>query len=367
MNKKVDQNGAVSIISVVIFATIITVVITAYLRSAISQNASALNYDYSTRALYTAESGVQDIVRSLKEGNKLGTDSRQEACLTGELDTDLNLNYTCQRYFVESKNFSGTTAVNKQSAIMKLEPKNTPNGTPQLVIRWSRKTDGTTQQTLYPRTVDYPYLSTVSGWNKDGDKSKPVHAMLRVSVIDTPKGAPTAIGARQRVSFFNPTSTRSEVDFSFPNILEKQQKELFTNASCKISTVGGYTDGENEYSCEQIINLAGYDFSGRDVYVRVSSLYRDTDFSVQLRSGDKSVVSLTNAQVTVDVTARAGDSVHRRVVQKVPLSNYKTIDMTTSGGTGGDAALIAGEGICKLISLGNSDASFSSECNPLSD
>lgn len=390
MSKKLDQKGAVSIVSVVIFTTIITVLITAYLRSAVVQRSESLTYDLSNRALYAAESGVQDTIRQLAgDPTLLASNIEKSNCkpmsadvTTGavELGNDIALDYTCQRYNFEPKSLSGSVKVNKQSAIMKIEPKDVvgPTTAPKLVLRWSEKHEpGSPSQVLYPRTLSVPYLSSVDKWYRDGNNGnngnplEPVHAMLRVSVMSTPSTGPiSAASTSQRVSFFNPTGSDNDgvVDFTLSNSgdLTTQQENLFNNAKCYESDVDApaseeMSDGETTYSCKQTIDLSGYDFNNNNVYVRVSSLYRDTEFSVQLLSNGTEV-ALQNAQVAIDVTGRAGGSTYRRVLQRVSLANYKVVNTTSDGGTSSDAALIAGEGICKHFTVANSPSVYGQGC-----
>lgn len=378
MNKRLDQKGAVSLISVVIFSTLITVLVTAYLRSAVVQQSEALNYDLSTRAFYAAESGVQDTVRKLiADGVVVDSATPKEECNPSvpALNTNINLEYTCQRYSIEPTSITGSVSVNKRSALIKLDPSsNVDPAIGRLVLRWSKaKTADSTEPTLHPRSLDVPYLSSLDKWYRDNDPSLPVHAMLRVAVISTPKTNITTANTLQRVSFFNPTDSDNDGNVNFrlaDNSLQTQQIQLFNNAQCyasdNVPDSALMSDGESKYSCRQVIDLAGYNFSNSDVYLKVSSLYRDTDFSMQLLN-NTTVTTIKNAQVAIDITARAGGNVHRRVVQKVPLANFKIVDTKSDGIVSSDAALIAGEGICKNFVIAGTSASYQEGCNPLED
>ena len=104
--KRLNQSGAVAMISVVIFSIIITILVSAYARTIISQQREAINYDLSTRAYYAAESGVQDVIRELKNPDSDVTKNGQQNCKgasgylgknsSGKLGESDSLVITCQ-------------------------------------------------------------------------------------------------------------------------------------------------------------------------------------------------------------------------------------------------------------------------------
>jgi hypothetical protein len=68
-------------------------------------------------------------------------------------------------------------------------------------------------------------------------------------------------------------------------------------------------------------------------------------------------VPLANAQATIDVTGKSGDTTFRRVRQSLPLGGYVEKN-------GPDAALVVGEGICKQFTIGTAQSLFGSACTP---
>lgn len=371
MNKKLDQKGAVSIISVVIFATIITVLITAYLRSAVSQQAEATNYDFSTRAFYTAESGIQDTLRIMKSDQS--RQATKDTCSpftensSGMIGpAEFNLNYTCQLVSFNPTEISGSVVPNKESAVIELQPSSLVVS-PNIEIRWSQQynPDATVPgDILYPQSYDVPIFRPINKWYRGGDDQRPVHALLRVAVIRHPRNTTyTRDQISQQVVFFNPTDAakkQSPADLTINGAtVGRQQEQLFNNAECYPSNSTPADKNMKSYSCRQTINISDYDFSSQRIYLKISSLYRPTSFSAELISGG-STVSLLNTQAEIDITARAGGDVYRRVKQKVPLGGYQI-------SRGVDAALVAGEGICKQLTLGAVTDVYRSECNPLVD
>jgi len=360
MNKKLDQQGAIAIISVVIFATIITVLITAYLRSAVSQQAQSLSYDFSTRAFYAAESGVQDTVRALKSDTSLVKNKDSCAPMTGsEADfgkPDFGASYSCQLIKVNPTTVTGSTSTNVEGALIKLQPQDLNAENTSLIVQWSTKIG---DQNLYPRDGDTAQFPQTNRWFAGGRSGEPVHDLLRVEVVDHPNTSFSRDDITQRVAFLNPTKDTDadpSVDFSksTPRDIKKEQKELFTNANCQ-------TTEDREYACKQTIDLGGYKFTDRSVYVRITSVYRnDTKFSVQLADTASALLPLTNTQVEIDVTAKAGDDTYRRIRQTVSLGGYKTQDL--DGGSA--SAVTVGEGICKNFVISNDPNTFNSGCTP---
>lgn len=375
MVKKVNQNGAVAIVSVVVFAIIITVLITAYLRSAVSQQSLSQSYDFSTRAYYAAESGVQDTISEIRaDPAKL---ANKDSCAPFSSSNnkfgvpDFGLSYNCQLIKVEDTIIKGDVVPNTRSAMVRLEP-SVSVANPRLVIRWSESYEsllakGLTPMVLHPRGTTSKLFTPQSSttWFRGNQPGFPLHALLRVELIDHPADF-NRESISQRVVFLNPTETKNTlgntVNFSkADNSIDTQQRELFNNAECYKSNGIDSTRDMGNYSCKQVIDLAGYNFGvNESVYVRVASVYRPTEFSVELRDGTDTVV-LKNSQASIDITAKAGLNTFRRIRQTVPLQGYQVQ-------YGPDAALIVGEGICKRLSLGiNNPDIFKSECNPLTD
>ncbi len=370
MKKRLDQQGAVSLISVVIFIIIITIVIMAYLASALSQQRSAVNFDMSTRAYYSAESGIQDALRAFKADpglNRQGCQPFIGGDTQGRLgDTSLDasgkakdygLSYTCQIIDRTPTDVTGTTAPfpNQETAMFRLSPVTIPDngGDYELRIRWAKKplSDGSVAGTLptyTARSNESQDLPQITAW-RDGSNS--FYPMLRVSLISHPKANISRDTIRQNVAFLNPARDNSSLEFKKSGT--NAGEGLVSNADCRQSASGG------SYFCEKTIKLSEYDFTADALYLRVGSIYAATDFEVALMKGNASV-KLADVQATVDVTGRAKD-VYRRVRQAFPIAGGYFVDTTP------DAAVISAEGICKLFSITDKPEEFNSKCNPLTD
>jgi hypothetical protein len=87
------------------------------------------------------------------------------------------------------------------------------------------------------------------------------------------------------------------------------------------------------------------------VFLRLRSIYgSDTKAQVFLQNGS-TPLPFENVAATIDVTGKSGD-VFRRVRQTVPISNGISTDTLP------EAAVVGGDGICKLYRVGTTAAQF---------
>ncbi len=207
--KRLNQQGAAAILSVVIFSIIITVVVTAYLRSAINGQAEATTFDFSTRAYYAAESGIQDALRSIS-ANPDGATSKED-CSTfvpsgdGKLDATGALSYTCQLIDTTPSSIEFRVAQDTNGMARLLPAVMTDlgdTGDPyDLVIRWSSKQDAEASNFRARKSGD-SFFPRQSEWKEDGHS---LHPALRTSLITFPLNGPvTSSNLKQNVVFLNP-------------------------------------------------------------------------------------------------------------------------------------------------------------------
>lgn len=348
--KKLDQRGAVSLISVVIFIIIITVVVMAYLTSALTAQRSSVNFDMGTRAYYSAESGIQDTLRAWST-NPI---SKQDCTpfiggLTGQLGSgDYGLDYTCQLIDTEPSSITGEVKPQELTAMVKLNPK-TPGAVKKLRIKWSlsqiKTGDSSIPSTLVPRDNGSQDFPTLGDWS-----DQKFNAMIRLNLIKYAGGS-----ASERVVFLNP-ATSSNDNLTLNASSEPTQEKTVSNASCAQS--GSLVGNNNEFLCEKTLTLDNYNFAGDSIYARIGALYRSTNFSLELLDDKDDPVPLTNAQVTIDVTGRA-KNVYRRIKQAFSLNGGYVEDNQP------DAALISAEGICKQFSITNNPSDYKEFCDPL--
>lgn len=366
---KLNQDGVVSLISILLFTLIITVLTLAYLQSAIRQQRNALNYDLSTRAYYAAEAGAQDAIRGLQTNP-----ADKTACApfiggdpNGTVgESAFNLSYSCQLVTLNPSQITGELLAG-ETAMIRLDPSTlpAPAGPYRMYVRWSLRS----AEVRAPRSTTDPIFPPNDNWS-EGDV--PVHSLLRVGVISAPRANPTRDNIKQRVIFLNPTNQASVNndsslgDAGYPVLtvanddILPQQENLVNNAACFSSNGATRADFEG-YACKRTVLLRGYDLNSQTIYVRLGALYKNTEFSITLVPqplGSRTPILMQNNQAVIDVTGSANGEVFRRVQQRVSLGGY-----VRESGT--DAALIAGEGICKLFSITNDPSGYDEGCDPL--
>lgn len=337
-------------LSVAIFAIIVTIVVTAYLRSAINQQSQANTYDFSTRAYYAAESGVQDAVRAVNADPTLAKDSCDTfvgGAADGVLSGDLGLKYTCQLIDATPDNISFYVRENQNATVRLLPATAQGGGNYDMVVRWAMA-DNTTSG-FVARAEENAHFPAQSAWMSP--ENQPFHPALRVTLLPYSSGS----AANQRVAFLNPLSTgllpsaasQGSVTLSSSDTSSQQEEKLVQHARCYDAGEGNSFNG---YLCEQIVRMSGYDLNAHTLFTRIRSLYGATAVQLELRK-DGQTLPITGAAVTVDVTGNAGNT-FRRVRQTYNLQNGIMFDTLP------EAAVVGGDGICKLYSITNDAAGF---------
>lgn len=351
--KRLNQQGAVAMISVVLFSIIISILAMAYARTIIAQQRQSINYDLSTRAYYAAEAGVQDAIRGLNADPAI-LEAGQNVCksgatyMGGSIDGTLGdsqgaLAYTCQLVDPTPSVLSGSTT--SDSALWKIAtPQNSAQGY-AVTVKWSNPSSS--DQTLIPREGDSKLMPPIGVWQSAGGN---YHPLLRVSFISAPAGA-TRSDYGQEVYFLNPTSQNpTPIDVNPQAGIQQDEKKVVQNSKCEAG------DNSGGFKCSQTFGVPKSLVDAGSLYMVVHSVYAKTNYEITLAEKTGKELGFKNNVVTIDVTAKAGD-VFRRVRQQVPVGGgYKESWFDASG-------LVVGDGICKLFTVGTSPVQFSSSCN----
>jgi len=352
--KKLNQQGAVAMISVVIFSIILSILVAAYARTVVSQQRQAVNYDLSTRAYYAAESGVQDAIRLIKDtgGNNYASEGK-DSCPPPSGYGDFNgsgdmLGYTCQLIDSNAPSLPIQTGQDT-SFLTRVQPidfNSTDNG--ELTVTW-RVADQDESSNYVGRTPDTKLFPPTTEWQDDS--GAPVYPVLRLSFVQIPNAPFGRDAIKQYVYFLNPTNGDAEAADLPADLTSRQSEEsVVRNARC---------DGNG---CSATFNVDGSLFNGKQIYMVYHSLYGNVVGEATLRSGGKE--KTFKGVATIDVTGRAGD-VFRRVKQTVNVE-------AGSGAQGGQtvlssyfdsSGLIVGDGICKFFTVGTTPSQYQNQCN----
>lgn len=362
---KLNQKGAVALLTVVIFSIIITIVATAYSRIAVVQQQESINFDLSTRAYYAAEAGVQDAIRELRGSGTLKDDGRPNDCgedlndTVVEVDgTSSDLAYTCQLIEVSPSDVVAETYISK-AVLFEVIPKEEPIASNNYYIEvyWSKQP---ATEDFVPRN-DYPSKLFPKRADWLGDGGVKVHPLMRTVFVRVGGSASlTRDSFKQNTFFLNPTKDGEPgppLTLNF-GASPQERSTAILNTRCVASNGTPLTDGDG-YSCMQRIKINSSEFNDdKRVFIAFTSEYGTTDIKFKFTGGKGGTIGpieLKNSQAVIDVTAKAG-SVFRRVQQRVPLSNnYSESDFSAD-------ALVAGDGICKHFIVTSNENDYKENC-----
>lgn len=334
-------------LSVVIFSILISIVAAAYARTIVVQQREALNYDLSTRAYYAAESGVQDAIREIKSKPEL-LESNKEDCTPfsaqggGKIGGSEEIGYTCQLIEADANEVSGATR--QGDAVLWRLPNS--SGDLRVTLKWSEDPDG---QNFVARPESSKLLPQAGNWG-DGSGNA-YHPMMRTSFISLPSSNIRRDSINQWVYFLNPTDA-GEGEITDVNLNSKQEESsVIHNALCD--------EAEGGLECSQSFVVKSSAFSGgRQAYIALQSIYGgDTKYTISASNSSTNEPVPFDGVVSIDVTGRAS-SVFRRVKQQVEASGQQQVFISAPNAN----ALVVGDGICKLFTVGNTPAQYQTQC-----
>ena len=329
---KHNERGAVSLITVILLAIILSMITTGMLRLSIKDARQSTDDDLTNRAFFAAESGISDAVRFIREHlddntfDLLGDECAPpsiEAITNPETgakevvigDPALDTAYTCQLIDLTPRVVSGTLTGSEDTAQIPLRFDRSRPAPTSVTIRWHNEDDSLVYAASAGRGKSLPQAVD---WD--------FPAMLRANVFGTPRGSNFNAGdVRNYITFLNPEGVdeASGITAADGNIV---------NANCQ---PGFIFDGS--YACEATLNIGGL-FSSHDMVIRLSAIYRSARFSLTLNNGQEFV----DTQAIVDVTGRSND-VYRRVRASVSLDDGVNLLPNT--------AIKSAEDICKLVNV----------------
>ncbi len=359
---KYDQRGGASLFIVLFFTLLIGVITLSFVTIVNQDERQSTNNDLSRSAYDSAQAGVEDSRRLLRQYNeciagqaacndlaKYEAHLNKEDCnainnpdmrtLLGLVGTgddkgvevksrggdDLQQAYTCVNVATDVPDYMNTLNANQSDLI----PLQTKDDAPfqEVQIAWFKPEDiygaGTIPNGKYS-FFNFPrFAANASEWGEN------TPAALRIQVIKKPRAdkiALTNLNRDSRAVFLYPqkqvSSTITGTSINFPDGDPGRSGSAGETTYTKISapkSVGcnenitpslGSSDG---FSCR--FALTGVDY-GYNYYLRITPAYRKTTFSVSLKDvsnpANPQTVKFHNVQTIVDSTGRAND-VYRRV------------------------------------------------------
>lgn len=372
------QSGIAAIFTVVFFTLLISVIILSFIKIVTQDQQQATNSDLSNSAYDSAEAGVEDAKRALKQYNMEcvelttpdtancakytnGADTgaldgaqcnsfqsltnivnpsnvsgSEVKVATNSTDDSLDQAYTCLKVELQTKDYERTLSGN-DSDLIHLKTVNDAAFN-EIHLNWFNKEDN-----KYPKVETLP---TASGFNLPVNDGWPNDRppILRAQIVAVPRGAGQVdsqfIDNNSRAVFMYPNqSGANPIDIAANDIGRRWPKSSPVSADCK--------ENNAEYACNVVINSFKPGNGGYDYYLRVTPIYNNATFQVQLFDTASATpaepVLFDGVEPIVDSTGRAND-VFRRVVSRVTFDDGGE---NVSGGSGFDIT----QGLCKAFSL----------------
>ena len=327
------EAGFVSIIVATLLMIILSLITVGFTQLMQREQRQAIDRQLSRTALYAAESGVNDVLGAIGSGAVgYGTSTAKTNCNVdgtggfaalgpngdGTLSADGSVAYTCALYDERpgALQFDNITA--NDSKVVKLEA---ASGNPfnSLTVTWGNPA-GNNLGLL-------PGCSDVVLDNAQSRTGAPPIVRLDLTSLPTAPYTRDALLANTEYVYLAPC------DGIVPGSL------VFDPATAADVVRVGCT-GTGDQSCEATINNL-QSIPSDTFLVRIGAVYGTANVSISGVDSSLGDVEFLDAQVGVDVTARANDVV-RRLRVSVPIN--RSVDVP-------EAALQVFEGVCKLLHI----------------
>lgn len=315
---KLDNRGAVSMITVMFVTIILAVMVIGFVRLMISEQRQATDDDLSNRAFYAAESGIEDAKAALA-AYMAGSDDFDADMLDkfddcepfGDQflidDPSFETEITCQLVKTSLPDVQADGAAAFSSFMIRLAAE---EGFDRFRLEWHKPgSDGEN----YALKSD-SRLQTVANWNDGGT---PYPAAMKVTLV---KQGISSNASREevidatRIVYLLPSSSGGV------NVLDTESSSfgLGDSSPQAVNCTSSAQADADDYSC--VVDFTNLFPGANDYYVMLTPLYTSTSIKLSLHDSGDNLINIVDAQAEVDVTAKAGD-VFRRVRARVLLSD----------------------------------------------
>ena len=330
-----NQKGSTSMLTVLFVIIILSLIGIATLNLSTKEQRDTLDEQLAVQAVAAAETGVSDAVDAIEAGTALnGTTCAPAAGYNNVLSPDGATEYSCQKIDLTPNSVEYELAENESSTFLLGETDPSTSNTLQLYWGYVGGND-LTQSNYNLRGNDT--LVNRSTWI--GDRSP---ALMRVELVTVgdDAGTPGRIspqdGEVESVAGYMLPSGAGTTSIAKNGLSDDSNLgpvEVRCNPNAAVGT----------YACRINITNLQQRLSGgnarRDVYVRVTSLYKNSSVRAEFNQGG-TIRDIDATQALIDVTGRSQD-VYKRIQVRYPLI----------GGKVPDYALLSAESICKDITL----------------
>jgi Tfp pilus assembly protein PilX len=330
---KHDQNGMVSMLTVIILSILLSLITTAFVRVAVSEQRNATNDDLSNRAFYAAQAGFEDAMHTLATNPQNQSTCGSTQVISDKNQTGIDAAYTCKLVSLNVTDLMTNSIDVNKAYVYPLDL--TTYSSPSYTLNVSWTSSGSA-------TVNNKSLPPTSYW-----LGQNYYAAMRADLVWFPaSGSLNNNSVKSQAYYFVP-STSNEAPTTTIGGSGGLPTEPILYSNCSGSSGTG--------SCTGTIKLGSFN-SSNHVFLVLRPIYKSVAGSpgvdVNITESNGAKITFANGQASVDITGRAGDA-YRRIKQNVPYGKYQVSALTTP-----DFSLIGGNGICKQTVVGSTSSVY---------
>lgn len=323
-----QQRGFVSLLTSIVVGLILIVITVSGITLMIGELRQANDFDQSTKAYFAAESGLEDAVAEVRQALASGVpldfgnpDDCDIDAGNPNLSGDNAVAYTCQLITTVQNQIEGSLSV-EESTVLDFSGLDFS----LLELQWNQR--GSTDPQW--NTGSIPFLFPPGPvW------SGRFPAVMEVTITSYPEsGTFAAADITSNTLVLKPSSAGGSSSVSSNTAAATGP----TSVPCRRTSAPGFTDGQ--YACS--IDITNF-VSNRNYIIRLHARYSRANYAVEIRTA-AGVVDIPDSQLTIDVTARAGD-IFRRVQARLPIDPQDVQPSPLN------YALLGDEAICKVMEV----------------
>lgn len=359
VNTKNNEQGSISIFSVIIFIILVSIITVSFLRLVNTEQQLAIDNSSSDNALAAARSGVEEgkrvllLAAQLPDSDPTKTELLSHvigntACnaVTGNatVQSQLGINSTGKIYSENGTDGQYLTCLTLQKNIDSYE--NTANPGASIIVPLKSSSPFTNIGLSWHRTATDGKLGVAMGSLLGNNpkyttqQSKQLPSYMRVQLIRVPKTniTPTNITSQTLMLATGILAAPATVSAGFSDDTNLSAAHLApTPVQCGTGL---------DYACNAILKPLGTpDTVNYDYYARVTALYSKASFRLTLLDAANTPQQFDGVQSIVDATGKSGDT-YRRLRARVSFAPDIKIPEYTAESTG----LNGGAGtICKDV------------------
>ncbi len=313
-----SQKGLASILVTGILVTLLGVIAISFAVIMRHELNKSVQNQTAQTAYYAAESGINDAVSYLKTNPNTNISDcngllgpNKPFANTANLSGDNSTKYTCVLINTHPTDLAYQSINANKSQVVKVTPSATMTS---IMISW--QASDRNKNFFVPLNIAGS-LYDESNWSLN--KYPPV---LEASLYPIPADSKSLsdIGSAQRTFFLYPTrptgSSNTVSKISYPSAVDGSVQ----NVGCGATATENFT-GSADYDCNVVINnLPSSNGAGYLYYIKLRPIYTAADVKIKSNTNSNEVVTYSNTQAIVDVTAQSSSAL-KRLQARVDITN----------------------------------------------